>query len=149
MQLPVTRRLRPRESGRFGAWLLLGFGAGLAAGFLFSVGFGKGGKSRVVRMVKSLGRRPVPKESPLALAARVKAVLAGQPWLIGDSVEPLPGTPGGIALHGWVTSRSIRTRAWRLAQTIAHPEPVANRLLVRGEDDAPPRFEPDHEPRSA
>jgi hypothetical protein len=149
MQLPVTRRLPPRESTPFGAWALLGFGAGFVAGFLLRERFGKGGKTRVARWVKALGRGPSPKESPIALAARVKAVLAQEPWLTGESVEPLPAGTYGVALHGWVPSRAIRTRAWRLAQSLASPAPVANRLLVRGEDDGPTLLDDDEEPRSA
>lgn len=132
-----------------GPWALLGFGIGIAAGFLLSESIGTGGKTRVARMVKGLGRRAPLKEARTALAARVKAALALEPWLTGESIEPLPAGPSGLVLHGWVTSRAIRTRAWRLAQIIASPEPVANRLLVRGEDDAPVRYDSDGEPRSA
>lgn len=149
MQLPVTRRLPPRESTLPATWALLGFGAGFVAGFLLSEGFGKGGNTRVARLVKTFGQQPEPKESPIALAARVKEVLSREPWLAGASIEPLPAGLSGLALHGWVTSRAMRTRAWRLAQATSHPQSVANRLLVRGEDDAPTRLEPDEEPRSA
>jgi hypothetical protein len=149
MQLPVTRRLRPREATPFGPAALLGFGAGIAVGFFLSAAFGTGGKRRVIHLAERLGWPLRTSDDRVALSARVKAALTQDSMLAGESIEPLPAGPSGLALHGWVTSRAIRTRAWRLAQVTVHPEPVVNRLLVRGEDDLPPGPRHDDEPRSA
>lgn len=149
MQLPVTRRLRRRNSDDLGPWALLGFGAGLAAGFVLGEVFGTSGRKRVGRLLGTLARRRSKPEARSALAARIAAVLKADVALSGPSFEVLPIGRGGLELHGWVTSRALRTRAHRLAQAAVGTEPVVNRLLVWGEDDGPPPLALDNTPRSA
>jgi hypothetical protein len=149
MQLPVTRGLRRRKSADLGPWVLLGFGVGLAAGFVFGEVFGTGGRKRVGRLLGTFAR-PRPKPEPRsALAARIARVLKTDVALSSYAFEILPVGRGGLELHGWVPSRALRTRAHRLAQAAAGIEPVVNRLLVWGEDDGPPPLVLDHTPRSA
>jgi hypothetical protein len=138
MQLPVTRRLRHRKSDNLGPWAILGFGVGLAAGFVAGEVFGTSGRKRVKRLLGTLARRPAKPEARSALAARIAGVLKADVALSGYSLEVLSIGRGGLELHGWVTSRALRTRAHRLAQAAAGTEPVVNRLLVWGEDDGPP-----------
>jgi hypothetical protein len=137
MQLPVTRRLRPREEGPIGPLALLGFGVGIAAGFLLSECFGQSGRSRVSRLLGGIRRRPGEPVTLQATAARIETALAGEGSLRLEGVASRLAGGQGIALHGWAPDRATRTRAWRLAQSVAGAVPVLNRLLVRGEDDRP------------
>jgi hypothetical protein len=149
MQLPVTRGLRRRNSDDLGPWALLGFGAGLAAGFVLGEVFGTSGRKRVGRLLGTLARRRSTPETRSALATRIAAVLKADAALSSHSFEILPIGRSGLELHGWVTSRAFRSRAHRLAQTAAGTEPIVNRLLVWGEDDGPPPLALDNTPRSA
>ena len=149
MQLPVTRRLRRRNSDDSAPWALLGFGVGLAVGFLAGEVFGTGARTRAGRLLGSLRRRRVKPEARSALAARIAGVLKADVALSSFKFELLPIGRGGLELHGWVGTRALRTRAHRLAQGAAGTEPVVNRLLVWGEDDGPPPLALDSTPRSA
>lgn len=141
MQLPVTRRLRRRPHAPAGPWALVGFGAGIAAGFLLGEIFGGGGTTRVGRLVGGLKRKPVP-ERRLDRATTILAVLEAEPELAGLKFSLVPAARGGLELRGWVPSRSARSRALRLANAASGGLTLLDRLLVRGEDDSP-------EPRSA
>lgn len=101
---------------------------------------------RIVRSIHR-GREALPGRA--ALAARVKAALADEPALRGQSFEVVPVGRRGLALHGWVNSRPARALARRTAQAAAGAEPVVNRLLVRGEDDSSVSPLPGDAPRSA
>ena len=148
MQLPVTRRLRKRGRPPVGPWALLGFGAGIAAGFLLGEVFGGGGTARVGRMVGSLKRAPGT-ESRSDRATTILAVLEAEPELAGLHFSLVPIGRGGFELRGWVSTRAARVRASRLAQAAAGGLSIVNRLLVRGEDDTHPELVLDDEPRSA
>jgi len=148
MQLPVTRRLRRESRPPVGPWALLGFGAGIAAGFLLGEVFGGGGTARVGRLVGSL-KKAGRSESRSGRAATILAVLEAEPELSGLRFSLLPSGRGGFELRGWVPSRSARARASRLAQAAAGSLSIVNRLLVRGEDDAHPAILSDDEPLSA
>lgn len=148
MQLPVTRRVRRGSSAPLGPWALLGFGAGIAAGFLLGEMFGGGGTARVGRLVESL--RGAPKlERRARRAAIILAVLEAEPELAALRFSLIPSVGGGFELRGWVPERSARARAFRLAQAASGGLPIVNRLLVRGEDDAHAELHLDDEPRSA
>lgn len=149
MQLPGTRGLRDRDSDDLGPWALLGFGVGLAAGFVAGEVFGTSGRKRVGRLLGTLARRRVRPEPRSAVAERIVAVLKADTPLTSFSFEVLSVGRGGLELHGWVTSRALRAQAHRLAQAAAGTDPVVNRVLVRGEDDAPPPLALDSSPRSA
>jgi hypothetical protein len=128
-------------------WALLGFGAGVAAGFLLREMVGRGTTNRAARLIRSIGK---PERDPRSVrTTTILAVLEAEPELTGVSFTLLPAGPNGFELRGWVESRAARTRAYRLAQAASGEFPVVNRLLVRGEDDATlPRIL-DDEPRSA
>ncbi len=132
-----------------GAFAALGFGTGLAAGFLIGTLFGTGGPGRVGRIVRAAGRAPAAPERRAVLLARVRAALAADPGLRGEPFELLAIGPIGLELHGWVTSRAARARAHRVAGAAAGPEPIINRLLVHGEDDSHVALVRDGAPRSA
>ena len=149
MQLSVTRRHRSGSAARTGALAALGFGTGLAAGFLIGTLFGSGGHRRVGRIVRSAGRGPTAREGRVVLRDRVRAALAADPDLHGQTFELLAVGRTGLELHGWVTSRAVRARALRVAEAAAGPEPIINRLLVRGEDDSHVALVRDDAPRSA
>lgn len=147
MQLPVTRRFRRPSQPPVGPWAVLGFGAGLAAGFLLGEMFGGGGPARVGRMVRGLKRKPAP-ERPSDRATTILAVLEAEPELAGLRFSLVPAARGGLELRGWVPSRTLRSRALRMAHAASGGQPLLDRLLVRGEDDAP-NLVLDDEPRSA
>jgi hypothetical protein len=147
MQLPVTRRLRRIRPSPISPWALLGFSAGVAAGFLLREMLGKGTRNRAGRLIRSIGR---PGGDPRSVrTTTILAVLDAEPELTGVPFSLLPVGRDGFELRGWVATRSARTRAYRLAQAASGEFAVVNRLLVRGEDDATlPRIV-DDEPRSA
>jgi hypothetical protein len=149
MQLSVTRRHRSRSVARTGALAALGFGAGLATGFLIGTLFGSGGPRRVGLLVQSAARGHATPERRGSLLARVRAALAADPDLRGQAFELLAVGRVGLELHGWVTSRAMRARAHRVAEAAAGTEPIINRLLVRGEDDSQVALVRDDAPRSA
>lgn len=151
MQLPVTRRVRRIREGSIGPWALLGFGAGIAAGFLLGEVLGRGTTRRAVQRVKELagktGKAAVRTARSLR-AATIRAVLEAEPELSQTAFHLVPTGTDAFELRGWVQSRAWRTRAHRLAQAASGSYPVVNRLLVRGEDDANDD-QLDPEPRSA
>lgn len=132
-----------------GALATLGFGAGLAAGFLIGTLFGSGGHRRVGRIVRSVGRARAVPERREVLLDRVRAALAADPALKGEAIELLAIGQNGLGLHGWVSSRAVRARAQRVAGAAAGAGPVLNRLLVHGEDDSHVALVRDDAPRSA
>jgi hypothetical protein len=148
MQLPVARRFRRPGPTPAGPWALLGFGAGVAAGFVLGELFGGGSASRARRLVGGLKRKPA-SERPSDRAITILAVLEAEPELAGIRFSLVPAAGGGFELRGWVPNRPARTRALRLAQAASGGLPVRDRLLVRGEDDAAAILVLDDESRSA
>ena len=145
MQVSVARRVERRSAGELGALALLGFGTGIAAGFLLSEVFGTGGHRRMGRL---LGRRNTRRGLPAdraALLATVRSALQADPHLAKEPLEVRP-RGSGLELRGWVATRAARTLAYRVARSAAGSREIANHLLVRGEDD---RAEADESPRSA
>jgi hypothetical protein len=74
--------------------------------------------------------------------AVILAALAAEPSLARETFNLLPAGRGVLELRGWVGSRAARARAYRIAQHAAGIEEIANRVLVRGEDDASPSARP-------
>jgi hypothetical protein len=150
MELDVMRRLARRGGADSRPWVLLGFGAGVAAGFFLGELLGDDGGRRAGRILagawRSARTRP---ESRTSVASRVLAVLGAEPELAPTPFELMAIGGGGFELHGWVMSRSLRTRAYRLAAAAAGDEPIVNCLLVRGEDDVAAALVLDDAPRSA
>lgn len=132
MQVSVARRV-DRSAGELGAFALLGFGAGIAAGFLLSEVFGAGGHRRVGRLLRKHPEASAP--TRLALLTRVREVLAAESALAGEPIE-VRSRGRGLELVGWVATRSARGLAHRLArEALAGALEITNHLLVRGEDD--------------
>jgi hypothetical protein len=150
MELDVMRRLARRRGTNLSPWLVLGFGAGLAAGFLLGELFGDDGRRRTGQFISGAWRNARTRaESRASVASRVLAVLSADAELAGKQLELLAIGAGGFELHGWVASRGERTRAYRLAAAAADGEQIVNCLLVRGEDDGAPPLTLDDAPRSA
>ena len=135
MQRTVVRPLA-RQTSEVAACALLGFGAGLAAGFLLSEAFGTGGPRRMGRALRRRLRGPAPAPAPALLGAlaRVRAALGADPALRGESIE-VRSRGRGLELRGWLSTRSARALAYRLARAAAENLELTNHLLVRGEDD--------------
>src|ERR1041385_9555020 len=133
MELDVMRRITSRRGADSAPWIALGFGAGLAAGFLLGELFGYDGRRRAWQFISGAWRnartRP---ESRASVAGRVLAVLSADPALAGNQLELLAIGDGGFKLHGWVASRGERTPAHRLAGGPPRPAPHGGRLLGRG-----------------
>ena len=72
------------------------------------------------------------------LIARVAEALGAEPSLAKHPIEVRSRGTRGLELRGWVGSRPARTLAHRIARAASGNIEIANRLLVRGEDD---RFE--------
>ena len=144
------RRIARRRGTDLSPWIVLGFGTGVAAGFLLGELFGDDGRRRAGQFISDTWRnartRP---QSRASVAGRVLAVLSADAELAGKQLDLLAIGGGGFELHGWVASRGERTRAYRLAAAAADGEPIVNCLLVRGEDDGAPPLHLDDAPRSA
>ena len=102
MQLSVTRRHRSRNNALTGAFVALGFGSGLAAGFLIGTLFGTGGHRRVGRIVRSASRPPSIPERRTVVLDRVRAALGTDPDFRGQHFELLAVGRSGLELRGWV-----------------------------------------------
>ena len=133
MQVSVARRVERGSAGELGAFALLGFGAGIAAGFLLSEVFGAGGHRRMGRLLRR-SRGPAA-ASRLELLARVRTALAAESALAAEPIE-VRVRGRGLELSGWVATRRVRNLAHRLArEALAGALEISNHLLVRGEDD--------------
>jgi|ERR1043166_2360433 hypothetical protein len=146
----VRRRFGYRGGADFRPWILVGFGVGVAAGFLLGELFGTEGHRRagwaIAGAWRSLRHRP---RSRSMEVARVVAALRRDPELAGRHFELLSIGRGGFELHGWVATRGERARAYRLAVAACPGDRIVNCVLVRGEDDVAPTLVLDDAPRSA
>jgi hypothetical protein len=149
MKVPVTRSERAGWGGELATWTVVGFSAGVAAGFLLGEMVGTSGVLRIVRMMRRLRGPRVPAEGRSALLGKVREALRADLSLAGLTLDVGFGSRGRIELQGWVASRRQRSHAYRLALETAGV-PVLNRILVRGEDDRQPfPSAPGGSPRSA
>lgn len=116
-------------------WALCGLSIGIAAGFIVSEMLGTSGHRRIGRVFRR-SHRPhhVSRGRSLAIA-RVRDALEADPSLKEHVIEVRSRGHRGLELRGWVTTRSARTLAHRIARSASGELEVANRLLVRGEDD--------------
>ena len=129
-------RPRHRISGtEIIALSLGGFLAGALAGIALSAWTGGISRERITRAARRVrtSAQPAPPAGSRAVRAAQEALLA-DPALatLGLRVTAQPGS--GVGLRGWVASRAVRARAARVLVD-AGLGPVANGLLVRGEDD--------------
>ena len=149
MKVPVTHGERTGWGGELATWTVVGFSAGVAAGFLLGEMVGTSGGRRVFRLIRALRGSGTPAERRSALLGKVREALRADLSLAGLTLDVGFGSRGRIELQGWVASRRQRSHAYRLALETAGV-PVLNRILVRGEDDRQPfPTAPDESPRSA
>jgi hypothetical protein len=149
MKVPVTHGERTGWGGELATWTVVGFSAGVAAGFLLGEMVGTTGGRRIVRMMQALRGRRTPAELRSALLGKVREALRADLSLAGLTLEVGFGSRGRIELQGWVGTRHQRSHAYRLALETGGV-PVLNRILVRGEDDRQPfPAAPGGSPRSA
>ena len=122
------------------AWTLVGAALGVAAGFVLGEWLGPITPSRARRVLEG-GRRPAEggihlRAAETASAARL--ALAQDSDLAQLGLEPIAVGPGVVELHGWVPTRTLRTRAARIVTAAKGIDSLVNCLLVHGEDDAGP-----------
>jgi hypothetical protein len=133
--------MRPRPAAsELLAWMLVGAGLGVVAGFALSQWMGAGAPE------DGSPSRPDPPVAPLRARAATRAVrlaLQQDPALAGYELEPVAVGAGVVELHGWVATRSLRGRAARVAGAAPGITSLINCLLVHGEDDP---VEPDGSP---
>ncbi|MGQ0702764.1 MAG: BON domain-containing protein [Gemmatimonadales bacterium] len=141
--------VRERRVGEVIAWALCGVLAGVAAGFVVSELVGANAHHRLGRLVRY--RKPAhhTPRGRLELMAKVLDAIAAEPALSEQAIEVRSRGSRGLELRGWVQSRGARTLAYRLARAASGGVEIANRLLVRGEDDHAERPAPEETPRTA
>ncbi len=119
-------------------WTTLGVSTGLLAGFALSEWVGGVNPTRFRRAAQRLGQTTPARVTPAAAARAVEAALRAQPRLAGFAIEAMAVSRGTVELRGWVTERSARTLAARVACAVPGIDTVINSILVRGEDDSFP-----------
>lgn len=129
-----------RKSGLSGGeivgWTLAGFGIGLLAGAVAGVLTGRGAPTRVRRALTGWSGKPAqPGRGGGARAVTAVRAALDKSDLRHFTIEVTPIKPGAVELRGWVPTRTIRTRAVRMATAVDGIERVVNSLLVQGEDD--------------
>lgn len=149
MKVPVRHGERTGWCGELATWTVVGFSAGVAAGFLLGEMVGTSGGRRIVRLMRALRGPRTPAERRSALLGKVREALRADLSLAGLTLDVGFGSRGRIELQGWVATRRQRSHAYRLALETSGV-PVLNRILVRGEDDRQPfPAAPGESPRSA
>ena len=117
-------------------WTTLGMGTGLVAGFALSEWVGGVNPTRFRRAARRLGHASPARITAAAGARAVDAAIRAEPRLARHNIEVTAVSRGTIELRGWVTDRSTRTLASRVARAVAGIDTVINSILVRGEDDS-------------
>jgi BON domain-containing protein len=116
-------------------WTTAGLGTGLLAGFALSEWVGGVTRPRMQRVARRLGKAAPVRLTPAASARAVDAALHAEARLASFLIEVVPVSRGTVELRGWVTERSARTLAARVACGVTGIDTVINSILVRGEDD--------------
>lgn len=129
------RRDRDLSGTQILLWTTFGVGTGLLAGFALSEWMGGVTRPRMQRVARRLGQTAPVRLTPAASARAVDAALHAEPRLASFNIEVVPVSRGTVELRGWVTDRSARTLAARVACAVNGIETVINSILVRGEDD--------------
>jgi hypothetical protein len=126
-------RERPSTS-ELVAWSLVGIGLGLVGGIALAGWFGPVRRHQDDETIE-------PSSAPVKLLRASAAERAVERALSHDvelgelELRALAVGRGVVELHGWVSSRSLRTRAMRVAAQVGGIESLVNCLLVHGEDD--------------
>ena len=130
------QRTTRREIASVLPWALCGLSLGVAAGFLVSEMLGTSGHRRIGTLFRKHNVRPhLAPRARLTAMARVREALESDPSLREHRIEVRSRGHRGLELRGWVATRSARSLAHRIARAASGELDVANRLLVRGEDD--------------
>jgi len=111
-----------------------GLALGAAVGFILGEVLGPRAE-RGIGSSRSRGTPPAAR-SMAELVHDALTALAEDVELASLDLEVIPISRQVVALHGWVGSRTLRTRAARVVAARVGTDSVTNRLLVRGEDDA-------------
>jgi hypothetical protein len=114
------------------AWWVGGAAMGLAAGLIVSETLGEVGPARIKGLVRRRRRFPARTGQ---LARLVRQALSGDPSLAHFTLEVLAVSAQTVELHGWVSSRTERAHAARVARRVPGLDGVINCILVHGEDD--------------
>jgi hypothetical protein len=123
----LVRRAAPRPSRTAPA--LLGLALGAVAGFVASEVWGPLATQVLPKV------RPRTNRSMAALVHDAQAALAADPQLRDLVIDVLPVSRQRVELHGWVSARSLRSHAHRVACTAVGADAIVNCILVHGEDD--------------
>lgn len=124
------------------SWVVLGVGAGLAAGFVLGEWTGGVNPTRVRGAARRLREGSPLRLTPAASVRAVEAALQAEPRLQGLSIEVVSFARGVVELRGWVPTRFARAIAGRTALAAQGIESVINSILVHGEDDQAMRKAP-------
>lgn len=127
-----------RRSASMVSWTLLGLTLGAAAGFAAAVWFGPLAPDAVPRRPgrSRRFRSSAPHMAPLV--REVADLIAADAELAAFDLEAVAVSARRVELHGWVPTRELRARAWRLARQAPGIESLINCILVHGEDDSAP-----------
>jgi len=117
-------------------WTTFGLSTGLVAGFALSEWVGGVNRTRFRRAARRLGQTMPARLTPAASARAVDSAIQAEPRLARFSIEVTAVSRGTVELRGWVTDRSSRTLAARIARAVPGVDSVINSILVRGEDDS-------------
>ena len=119
-------------------WTALGAVTGLVAGLFLAEWVGD---VTIPRVKRTLARVAAPgRTALLGTSAAERAAERGLRSVIGIDASQLMAVGvrrGVVELHGWVDDRAGRRRAVAAVRDIDGIEAVRDRILVRGEDDAP------------
>ncbi len=126
---------RSRRIARALPWALCGLSLGVAAGFLIGEMLGTAGHRRIGSLFRPVRYRAHPPKALVGAIKRVQEALDRDPDLEANRIDVRSRGHRGLELRGWVDSRTARTQAHRVARAASGEYDVANRLLVRGEDD--------------
>lgn len=111
---------------------------GGAVGFLLGELYAGEGRRRLRSGFAQLRRRFRPPQSPGTLTEELQQRLTAALGAESESLELVAVGRDAVELHGWVTDRAARPRAFRAARAALAPEiRLIDRLLVWGEDDQP------------
>jgi osmotically-inducible protein OsmY len=107
----------------------------LVTGFVLSEWMGGITRPRMQRVARRLKKSAPVRLTSAASVRAVDAALQAEPRLTAFSIEVVAVSRGTVELRGWVTDRSARTLAARVACAVTGIDTVINSILVRGEDD--------------
>ncbi len=128
------RRIRPEGTPSLLPTVLTGLGIGLAVGLLAGQLLAGRGRRALIPWRR---KRPAPVSSQV-LTARVRQSLEALLGAEANGLTLVPIGRNGLELHGWVSSRSSRSRAIRAVRELLGGDlTLVDRLLVWGEDDNP------------